>query len=234
MIEVVRGDITEQEVDAIVNAANSSLLGGGGVDGAIHRAAGPELLAECRTLGGCEPGEAKATGGYRLPARHVIHTVGPVWGGGRQGEAETLAACHRNAIAVATAFGCKSIAFPAISTGIYGYPIAEAAAVAVPATRGCARRKSVDRARSFRRLQRRDRARVQRGPSVRELNQPPTAASTESRSDFRLWSPRTSTTSREAVGGGLPKGSRSPWTTSIGADTASSSARRVLSCRPGG
>jgi O-acetyl-ADP-ribose deacetylase (regulator of RNase III) len=134
MIEVVRGDITEQEVDAIVNAANSSLLGGGGVDGAIHRAAGPELLAECRTLGGCEPGEAKATGGYRLQARHVIHTVGPIWVGGWQGEADTLAACHRNAIALADDLRCRSVAFPAISTGIFGYPIAEAAAVAVPAT----------------------------------------------------------------------------------------------------
>src|SRR3954454_13392028 len=134
MIEVVRGDITEQTVDAIVNAANSSLLGGGRVDGAIHRAAGPELLAECRTLGGCEPGQAKATSGYGLSARHVIHTVGPVWVGGWQGEADTLAACHRNAIALADELGCRSIAFPAISTGIYGYPIAEAAAVAVPAT----------------------------------------------------------------------------------------------------
>src|SRR4051795_10844245 len=108
MIEVVRGDITKQEVDAIVNAASSSLLGGGGVDGAIHRAAGPELLAECRTLGGCEAGEAKATRGYRLPARHVIHTVGPVWDGGRHGEAETLAACHRNALALADELGCRS------------------------------------------------------------------------------------------------------------------------------
>jgi O-acetyl-ADP-ribose deacetylase (regulator of RNase III) len=135
MIEVVRGDITEQEVDAIVNAANSSLLGGGGVDGAIHRAAGPELLAECRTLGGCAPGEAKGTAGYRLQARHVIHTVGPVWHGGTRGEAETLAACHRNALAVADALGCRSVAFPAISTGIYGYPIAEAAVVALRATR---------------------------------------------------------------------------------------------------
>jgi O-acetyl-ADP-ribose deacetylase (regulator of RNase III) len=133
-IVLVEGDLTTQEVDAIVNAANSSLLGGGGVDGAIHRAAGPELLAECRALGGCAPGEAKATGGYRLPARHVIHTVGPVWGGGRQGEAETLAACHRNALALADELGCRSVAFPAISTGIFGYPIAEAAAVAVRAT----------------------------------------------------------------------------------------------------
>ena len=139
MIDVVRGDITEQEVDAIVNAANSSLLGGGGVDGAIHRAAGPELLAECRALGGCAPGEAKATGGYRLPARHVIHTVGPVWGGGRHGEAETLAACHRNALALADELGCRSVAFPAISTGIFGYPIAEAATVAVPATQDALR-----------------------------------------------------------------------------------------------
>jgi O-acetyl-ADP-ribose deacetylase (regulator of RNase III) len=135
MIEVVRGDITKEEVDAIVNAANSSLLGGGGVDGAIHRAAGPELLAECRTLGGCAPGEAKATGGYRLPARHVIHTVGPVWSGGGRGEAETLAACHRNAIALAGELGSRSVAFPAISTGIYGYPIGEAATVAVASTR---------------------------------------------------------------------------------------------------
>src|SRR3954471_4665185 len=132
--DIIVADITTLSLDAIVNAANRSLLGGGGVDGAIHRAAGPELLAECRTLGGCEPGEAKATGGYRLQARHVIHTVGPIWVGGWQGEADTLAACHWNAIALADDLRCRSVAFPAISTGIFGYPIAEAAAVAVPAT----------------------------------------------------------------------------------------------------
>jgi O-acetyl-ADP-ribose deacetylase (regulator of RNase III) len=134
MIELARGDITEQDTDAIVNAANSSLLGGGGVDGAIHRAAGPELLAECRQLGGCSPGEAKATGGHRLAARHVIHTVGPVWRGGGEGEAETLAGCHRNAIALAAELGCESVAFPAISTGVYGYPAELAATVALAAT----------------------------------------------------------------------------------------------------
>ena len=134
MIELARGDITEQDVDAIVNAANPSLLGGGGVDGAIHRAAGPELLAECRQLGGCRPGEAKATGGHRLAARHVIHTVGPVWRGGGEGEAETLAACHRTAIALAAELCCTSVAFPAISTGVYGYPLELAAPVALRAT----------------------------------------------------------------------------------------------------
>jgi O-acetyl-ADP-ribose deacetylase len=134
MIELARGNITEQDVDAIVNAANSSLLGGGGVDGAIHRAAGPALLDECRLLGGCNPGEAKATAGHRLPARHVIHTVGPVWRGGGEGEAETLAACHRNAVALAAGLGCASMAFPAISTGVYGYPLELAASVALQAT----------------------------------------------------------------------------------------------------
>jgi O-acetyl-ADP-ribose deacetylase len=135
MIEAVRGDITGQRVDAIVNAANSSLLGGGGVDGAIHRAAGPELVAECRLLGGCRTGEAKATGAYGLPARHVIHTVGPVWQGGAMEEAEALAACHRNAIALAAELGCRTVAFPAISTGAFGYPREDAARVAVAATR---------------------------------------------------------------------------------------------------
>ena len=134
-IDITRGDIAKLEVDAIVNAANTTLLGGGGVDGAIHRAAGPELLAECRTLGGCRPGEAKATRGYRLPARFVIHTVGPVWRGGKHGEAETLANCYRNSLQAAVENGVRTIAFPAISCGAYGYPIEEAARIALKTTR---------------------------------------------------------------------------------------------------
>jgi O-acetyl-ADP-ribose deacetylase (regulator of RNase III) len=130
-IEALTGDITKLEVDAIVNAANSSLLGGGGVDGAIHRAAGPELVAECRMLHGCKPGEAKITKGYRLPARHVIHTVGPVWQGGGAGEEELLARCYRNSLVLAVANAVRTIAFPAISTGIYRFPRPRAAAIAV-------------------------------------------------------------------------------------------------------
>jgi O-acetyl-ADP-ribose deacetylase len=133
-IELQRGDITKLEVDAIVNAANTTLLGGGGVDGAIYRAAGPQLLEECRSLGGCRPGEAKITRGYRLPARFVIHTVGPVWSGGQQGEAETLANCYRNSLGVALENGVKTIAFPAISCGAYRYPIQDAVKIAVQTT----------------------------------------------------------------------------------------------------
>jgi O-acetyl-ADP-ribose deacetylase (regulator of RNase III) len=133
VIELMKGDIVKEAVDAIVNAANTSLLGGGGVDGAIHRAAGPDLLAECRTLGGAKTGEAKLTGGYRLPARHVIHAVGPRYRDGGHGEAELLASAYRNSLKRASEAGLESIAFPAISTGIYGYPLEEAAEISLRA-----------------------------------------------------------------------------------------------------
>ena len=135
MIELVLGDITQEKVDAIVNAANPSLLGGGGVDGAIHRAGGPSILEECRPLGGCEPGEVKATGAGNLGARYVLHAVGPIWHGGGEGEPDLLASCHRRAIELADELGCASVAFPAISTGAYGFPIELAAPVAMHATR---------------------------------------------------------------------------------------------------